>query len=52
MTPFASGTQLADENLRHRPFRFVADDALHRLDELRARHDPHGLFVPWLGRPW
>lgn len=52
LEPFASGTQLADENLRHRPFRFVADDALRRLDELRARYDPHGLFVPWLGRPW
>jgi FAD/FMN-containing dehydrogenase len=49
--PYATGVQLADENLINRPFRFVTDENLQRLDALRARWDPDGLFVSWLGRP-
>jgi hypothetical protein len=49
--PYASGIQLADENLVNRPYRFVTDENLLRLDALRARWDPDGLFVSWLGRP-
>jgi FAD/FMN-containing dehydrogenase len=49
--PYASGIQLADENLVNRPYRFVTDDNLRRLDELRATWDPDGRFVSWLGRP-
>ncbi|WP_045877728.1 FAD-binding oxidoreductase [Pseudofrankia sp. DC12] len=49
--PYATGIQLADENLINRPFRFVTDENLRRLDALRARWDPDGLFLPWLGRP-
>ena len=52
LEPFASGTQLADENLINRPFRFVTDESLRRLDELRIKYDPQGLFLSWLGRPW
>jgi FAD/FMN-containing dehydrogenase len=51
MEPFATGIQLADENLINRPARFVADENLRRLDQLRAVYDPDGLFVSWLGRP-
>jgi FAD/FMN-containing dehydrogenase len=51
MAHLASGIQLADENLGERPARFVSDGNLARLDELRARHDPGGLFHPWMGRP-
>ena len=51
MEPLASGIQLADENLGRRPARFVSDANLARLDELRAAHDPDGLFYPWMGRP-
>jgi FAD/FMN-containing dehydrogenase len=51
LEPFASGAQLADENLLHRPARFMTDESLRRLDELRAKYDPDGLFVSWLGRP-
>jgi FAD/FMN-containing dehydrogenase len=51
MEPFATGIQLADENLINRPARFVTDDHLRRLDQLRATYDPDGLFVSWLGRP-
>ncbi|WP_030988328.1 FAD-binding oxidoreductase [Streptomyces sp. NRRL S-1813] len=49
--PYASGIQLADENLLNRPYRFVTDENLRRLDDLRATWDPGGMFVSWLGRP-
>ncbi|HTQ67214.1 MAG TPA: FAD-binding oxidoreductase [Solirubrobacteraceae bacterium] len=51
MEPLASGIQLADENLGRRPARFVSDEHLRRLDELRTQYDPDGLFCPWMGRP-
>ena len=51
MEPFATGIQLADENLINRPARFVTDDNLRRLDQLRAIYDPDALFVSWPGRP-
>jgi FAD/FMN-containing dehydrogenase len=51
MEPLASGIQLADENLGRRPARFVSEENLARLDEVRAAHDPDGLFHPWMGRP-
>ncbi|MGV9245524.1 FAD-binding oxidoreductase [Streptomyces sp. NPDC003710] len=51
MEHLATGIQLADENLINRPRRFVTDDHLRRLDEIRAVYDPDGLFVSWLGRP-
>ena len=49
MEHFASGIQLADENLGQRPARFVSEENLARLDELRGRWDPQGLFHPWMG---
>jgi FAD/FMN-containing dehydrogenase len=51
MQELASGIQLADENLGRRPARFVTDEHLARLDELRASYDPEGRFHPWMGRP-
>jgi FAD/FMN-containing dehydrogenase len=49
--PFASGTMLADENLSNRPFRFMSDANLARLDAARTRWDPDLRFVGYLGRP-
>jgi FAD/FMN-containing dehydrogenase len=49
--PHSWGTMLADENLINRPARFVSEENLRRLDELRATWDPRGVFVSWLGRP-
>jgi len=49
--PHVTGTMLADENLKHRPSRFVTDENLRRLDELREVWDPKRIFVSWLGRP-
>ena len=50
MEPIATGIQLADENLINRPHRFVTDENLRRLDQIKAVYDPEGLFVSWLGR--
>ncbi|MEO1041637.1 MAG: FAD-binding oxidoreductase [Pseudomonadota bacterium] len=44
------GIQLADENLGQRPARFMADSNLARLDALRSRYDPEGVFYDWMGR--
>jgi len=52
MESFSTGIQLADENLGRRPARFVSDENLRRLDEVRAAYDPDGVFHPWMGRPW
>jgi len=49
--PDAWGTMLADENLVNRPVRFMASENLVRLDSLRSRWDPSGVFTSWLGRP-
>lgn len=51
MAPMAKGIQLADENLARRPARFVSDENLIRLDQVRGVYDPHGLFHSWRGRP-
>lgn len=51
MQEHAVGIQLADENLGKRPARFMKDENLARLDSLRAKYDPTGLFRPWMGRP-
>ncbi|HEX6687478.1 MAG TPA: FAD-binding oxidoreductase [Solirubrobacterales bacterium] len=50
MEHLSSGIQLADENLGERPARFARDENMARLDELRARYDPDGLFHAWMGR--
>ena len=51
MAPLATGIQLADENLGHRPAPFVAQAHLDRLDTIRAARDPQQLFHTWMGRP-
>lgn len=51
LEPLASGIQLADENLGARPFRFLAPANLQRLQALRAKHDPQGLFHSYMGLP-
>jgi FAD/FMN-containing dehydrogenase len=48
---FSSGIQLVDENLGARPFRFLDDANFARLQELRAEHDPNGLFHSYMGLP-
>lgn len=50
MAHLATGIQLADENLGQRPARFATNEAMARLDRVRAEYDPDGRFYPWMGR--
>lgn len=49
--PYATGTALPDENRLNRPFPFISDNNLRRLEELRESWDPEGRLVSWLGAP-
>jgi hypothetical protein len=51
LEPLASGIQLADENLDARPFRFLADDNFRRLQTIRAKRDPEGMFHSYVRLP-
>jgi FAD/FMN-containing dehydrogenase len=51
LEPFADGIQLADENLGARPFRFMDEAKLKRVEALRATYDPDGRFHSYMGRP-
>ena len=48
LEPFSRGIQLADENLHHRPARFLTDENAARLEALRAQYDPDGRFLSYL----
>jgi FAD/FMN-containing dehydrogenase len=50
MQAHSIGIQLADENLGRRPAHFMAPANLAKLDALRTRFDPDGLFNPYMGR--
>lgn len=51
LEPLATGIQLADENLAARPFRFLSDGSAVRLEAIRARRDPHGMFHSYMAAP-
>jgi len=51
LEPLARGIQLADENLAERPFKFMSDDNLKRLEALREKYDPQGLFHSYMAVP-
>jgi FAD/FMN-containing dehydrogenase len=51
LEPLGKGIQLADENLATRPFRFMSEMNLRRLEELRAKRDPDGLFHSYMAVP-
>ena len=50
MAHLSSGIGLADENLGRRPAKFATDKNMARLDRIRAKYDPDGLFHSWMGR--
>jgi FAD/FMN-containing dehydrogenase len=50
MAHLSQGIQLADENLALRPARFINDEKMARLDQIRSHYDPHGMFNAWTGR--
>ena len=45
----SAGIQLADENLKSRPARFLSDENMARVQRVRATYDPDGRFNSWLG---
>jgi hypothetical protein len=51
LEPLASGIQLADENLGDRPFRFMAEENLERLERIREHWDRDRLFHSYMGVP-
>lgn len=48
LEPVTVGQYLGDSDLSRRQLRFMSDDNWARLQKLRARHDPDGLFVGYL----
>jgi hypothetical protein len=44
LEPMSLGTRLSDENQFDRPFRFMDDGKLRRVEALREQYDPNGLF--------
>jgi FAD/FMN-containing dehydrogenase len=50
MAHVQTGIHLADENLGQRPAPFATDEAMARLDRIRAEYDPDGRFNSWMGR--
>jgi FAD/FMN-containing dehydrogenase len=51
LEPLADGIQLADENLGARPFRFLLPPNVQRLENVRAKRDPRGLFHSFMSDP-
>lgn len=49
LEPLSIGIQLADENLGARPFSFVAEENMRRIEALRAKYDPQRLFHSYMG---
>lgn len=47
LEPFSSGIQLADENLRRRPARFLNEAHMARIEKIRTQYDPDGRFPSW-----
>ncbi|MFN8491470.1 MAG: FAD-binding oxidoreductase [Caldilineaceae bacterium] len=51
MAHLSNGIQLADENLNHRTAKFVTDEHLQKLEEIRAVRDGAHLFNEWHSKP-
>jgi FAD/FMN-containing dehydrogenase len=48
LEPFSPGCYLGDSDFLRRPSKFLADASYQRLEEIRALHDPGGLFPGYL----
>ena len=51
LEPVTVGQYLGDSDLSRRQVRFMSDAAWARMQEVRARRDPDGLFVGYLAGP-
>jgi hypothetical protein len=49
LEPYATGIQLADENLINRTARFMSDENMHRLHKIRLKWDKDEIFPKWWG---
>lgn len=46
------GGQMNDENMFHHPQKYLSAEAYKKLEALRARHDPDGVFETFMGQPY
>ena len=51
MSHLASGIQLADEGLHKRTARFISDENLRKLTEIKIQRDSENLFHEWHSKP-
>jgi len=51
MEPISEGLYLGDSDLATRPSKFLSGPHWERLEELRVRYDPDGLFHSYLAAP-
>jgi len=51
LEPLSRGIQLADDNLSERAWPFLAEERLARLEQLRGKYDPDGVFPSYLLEP-
>ena len=51
MQHLSSGIQLADEGLHKRTDQFMRPENLKRVQEIRSKRDPQGLFFEWHSKP-
>jgi hypothetical protein len=51
LQPIGRGAYVGDANPVGRPDRFMAPANFDRLQQIRARHDPGGLFAAWAVAP-
>jgi len=51
LDPISEGLFLADSDLATRPSKFLSSHHWERLEQLRARYDPDGLFHSYLAAP-
>lgn len=51
MQHLSSGIQLADEGLHRRTDHFMSPDHLSRVQAIRAKRDPLGVFYEWHSKP-
>jgi FAD/FMN-containing dehydrogenase len=51
MQHLSSGIQLADEGLHKRTDHFLKPEHLKRVQEIRAKRDPQGVFFEWHSKP-